>query len=243
MPPALLKRFLIYAKRNGFKRRVQTALERIGHFLSLVENPYISVSGGKDSSVLLHLCRRIDSSLDAVYLDMNATYPQSDALLNTYENLRRVVVADWQADLKEHGMRGKKSRIIDELVERQKEDPTLLAEYGGHFYGLRIEESAARKRLAKVRGDAFFRKYDNKWVSQPIMDWTYEDVWAYIVQNEIPYNELYNLMWDRPKHSQRVSSFTLTRETHMGTTAWTRMTHPEIFNKLVKATKEFREFT
>ena len=242
MPLHLRKRFELHARQPFFQKRIETAIRTIQEFLEVAENPYISVSGGKDSSVLLHLCRRVCPELDAIYLEMGATYPQSEVLLQSYEHLKRIVVADWLSDLKKVGMRGKKARVSDELARRQKEDPTLLAEYDGHFYGLRAEESAGRRKLAGVRGKIFFRKTDGRWVCQPITHFSYNDVWAYIVREGIAYNDLYDLMWDRPEHAQRVASFTLSREANLGTVAYLKMTHPDLFSKIVKASEEFREF-
>lgn len=242
MPKAIRKLFLLHAQKPIFKKRVDVALQTIEKFLEKTENPYISVSGGKDSSVLLSLCRRVRPCLDAIYLEMHATYPQSNELLDTYENLTRIVVADRLTQLGKVGMRGKKGKMSDDLARCQKADPSLLSKYDGHFYGLRADESVARRRLYLSRGDIFFRKSDAFWVCQPIATFRYEDVWAYIVSEGINYNTLYNLMWDRPKHAQRVASFTLTREANMGTVASLKAQHPELFNILISKTSEFKEY-
>ena len=242
MPSAHRKRFLLHARKPHYQKRVAVALETIRRFLECAENPYISVSGGKDSSVLLSLCRRVQADLNAVYLEMSGTYPESAELLSTYTNLKRVVVADWLKDLEAVGMRGKKARVSDALAERQQEDPSLLCEYDGHFYGLRAEESTGRRKLTGVRGQIFFRKADAFWVCQPLSNFSYEDIWGYIVSEDLRYNALYDGMWDRPEHAQRVASFTLTRACHFGTVAYLKMTHPELFNKIVRASDEFREF-
>lgn len=114
--------------------------------------------------------------------------------------------------------------------------------YDGFFYGLRAAESRKRRKLLGVRGEIFYRKTDGLWVCQPIAKFSYNDVWAYIVSEGLSYNSLYDLMWGRPIHQQRVADYALVKEMERGSTAYLKMTHPELYNKLVIATKEFRQF-
>ena len=238
MPSAQRKLFLLHAQKPVFKKRVSAALEIIEAFLRVSDNPYIAVSGGKDSSVLLALCREIEPRLDAVHLDTHCAYPETLAIFETYKNLKFVDVGDRFEMLEKGGMgyteKQGKLRNFDA-------DWTRRLGYDGYFYGLRVEESSKRRKHFGLRG-AFFQKKDGIWVCQPLAYFAYEDVWAYIVTNDLPYNALYDLMWDRPKHQQRVAGYTLVKEANNGTVAFLKMTHPELFNKIVKATKEFREF-
>jgi len=54
--------------------------------------------------------------------------------------------------------------------------------------GIRSEQTEAREKSGKVEFDGE-RKI---WKVNPILNWTREDVWNYIRQNEIPYNKLYD---------------------------------------------------
>lgn len=49
---------------------------------------YISFSGGKDSTVLLHLARQLYPDIEAVFVDTGLEYPEIRKFVNTFENVR-----------------------------------------------------------------------------------------------------------------------------------------------------------
>lgn len=73
----------------------------------------------------------------------------------------------------------------DELKERtgNKGDTVIT--------GVRWEESASRSKQTMV---SF---YKGRIMVRPIVDWSEVEVWSYILENEIPYCELYDQGWDR----------------------------------------------
>ena len=73
----------------------------------------------------------------------------------------------------------------DELKERTGDKGDTV------FTGVRWEESRKRSTQKMVN---FWK--DKKMV-RPIVDWTEEEVWSYIISNNIPYCELYDKGWDR----------------------------------------------
>ena len=155
MPSALRKQFLLHARKPVFQKRVEAALKTIKAFLEKARNPYIAVSGGKDSSVLLSLCRQIVPDLDAVHLDFHTAYPETLTLFKTYENLKCIDVGSRLEMLREEGMdsKSKKGKLRNFDVER------IQAEgYDGYFYGLRASESAGRRKLLRTKGAYFQRK-------------------------------------------------------------------------------------
>ena len=238
MPRQHRKRFLLHSRKPVFQNRIHASLAVITEFLQTAQNPYIAVSGGKDSSVLLHLCRQIRPELDAVHLDFRTAFPETLALFETYENLKFISVGDRLQMLETGGMHD-----TSEMGKLRNFTPERIRKHGydGFFYGLRIEESAKRRKHYATRGFCFQRK-DGIHICQPLAKWQYADIWAYLVKNELPYNALYDLMWDRPEHEQRVADFALVKEANRGTIAQLKRTHPHLFNKIVKKTKEFREY-
>ena len=51
------------------------------------ENCYISFSGGKDSTVLLHLVRSLYPNIEAVYVDTGLEYPEVKAFVKEQDTV------------------------------------------------------------------------------------------------------------------------------------------------------------
>jgi phosphoadenosine phosphosulfate reductase len=58
--------------------------------------------------------------------------------------------------------------------------------------GIRREQSPTRAGSAKLERD----EKRGIWKLNPLADWTDKDVWAYIVEHELPYNELHDHGYD-----------------------------------------------
>ncbi|MHA2244991.1 MAG: phosphoadenylyl-sulfate reductase [Candidatus Hodarchaeales archaeon] len=62
-----------------------------------------------------------------------------------------------------------------------------LSTYDAWITGLRREQSPSRKNIEPIEKDRRgMQKYN------PLHNWTYEDVWTYIIQNDVPYNLLHD---------------------------------------------------
>lgn len=70
------------------KHKVTMSLQRIEEWIKKhAGNVYVSFSGGKDSTVLLHLVRRVDPSIPAVFCDTRVEYPEIRAFAMSLENV------------------------------------------------------------------------------------------------------------------------------------------------------------
>jgi 3'-phosphoadenosine 5'-phosphosulfate sulfotransferase (PAPS reductase)/FAD synthetase len=120
----------------------------------------------------------------------------------------------------------------------------LIQEYGfdGCCYGLRAAESHGRAMNAKTRGAVFQYKRDGLWACQPIHDWQYNDVWAYIVANDVPYCGVYDRMWDMPEEDQRLSYWAGETKRRWGRWAWLKRNYPDLFNRLARTFPEVRGY-
>ena len=63
----------------------QRIREWVNHFG--LDGVYVSFSGGKDSTVLLDICREIYPATKAVFADIPTQYPELRQFVKTYENV------------------------------------------------------------------------------------------------------------------------------------------------------------
>lgn len=72
--------------------KVEMAKNRIRSYLDTygAEGVYISYSGGKDSDVLLHLCRSVCKDLLAVFIDTPMEFPQVREHVKQVPNVLRL---------------------------------------------------------------------------------------------------------------------------------------------------------
>lgn len=247
MNEALRLRFNLHARLHSYQWRVENAKRRIADWLDRVSHPYVAFSTGKDSTVTLHLVRSFAPDVPAVYFDADCSFPESTETLRQTENVivfpaleplldtfERFGGFDGGAALERETMR----TTVWEPIER------LVAQYhfDGVAYGLRAEESQGRAMHAKFRGAVFQYKRDGLWGCQPIHDWMYDDVWAYIVSNDIPYCGVYDRMWDMPEANQRLSYWAGSTKRRWGRWAWLKRNYPELFNRFATRFPEARNY-
>ena len=64
------------------KRRIQEWVEYWGE-----DGVYVSFSGGKDSTVLLHMVRELYPNIKAMYVDTGLEYPEIKEFVKSFENV------------------------------------------------------------------------------------------------------------------------------------------------------------
>nr|DAV33784.1 MAG TPA: phosphoadenosine-phosphosulfate reductase [Caudoviricetes sp.] len=64
------------------ERRIAEWIERFGE-----DGVYVSFSGGKDSTVLLHMVRRLYPNVPAVFVDTGLEYPEIREFVKTFDNV------------------------------------------------------------------------------------------------------------------------------------------------------------
>ncbi len=63
--------------------------------------------------------------------------------------------------------------------------------------GLRAEESPDRRMVMFGEDSEYFwlRRKKNPHKAYPIIDWSYTDVWKYLIEHQLPYNKIYDKMY------------------------------------------------
>ena len=113
------------AKVKMTERRITEWVEEYGE-----DGVYVSFSGGKDSTVLLHIARKLYPYLKAVFVDTGLEYPEIREFVKTFENV------DWL----------KPKMSFKQVIEK----------YGYPFISKEVSEcvECARKYIRKNLGGA-----------------------------------------------------------------------------------------
>lgn len=185
------------ALKSHYKEKVTESLA----LLASVEEPFfVSVSGGKDSTVLWHLANRVKPKTPAAFFDSGGEHPSSlpflkdlaariDAPLHVFQpriNYLELLNLAYSGDAwitSEEIM----AFIIDEPAQMAADALQTTA----YAVGLRADESKGRRKDAQVHGPLYFRK-DGQLRIAPLQKWTTRDIWAYIVSNDLPYHPGYD---------------------------------------------------
>ena len=158
-------------------------------------NIAFACSFGAEDVVLVDMLQKIRPDTDIFYLDTDfhfrETYETRDRIAERYGirfiQVKPELTPEEQAE--RHG---------DELWKRdpnaccnlRKVEPLsrFLAHYDAWITGIRREQAPTRAHAKKV-------EYDNKFglvKFNPLADWTWNDVWRYIRQNDVIYNPLHD---------------------------------------------------
>jgi len=164
------------------------ASEEFGERLSL------SCSWQKQSSVLVHMVADLGLDVDVIELDTHLFFKE------TYETRERLV--------DRYGLSLIQPQIITVAEQHKREGPNLwesnpdrcchirkveplievLRPYDAWVSGIRRDQSPSRATASKVERSERY----GVWKIQPLADWSEQDVWAYIMANDIPYNPLHD---------------------------------------------------
>lgn len=222
------------------QRRLRDARRITTAFLRRSANPYVSYSTGKDSLVALDLALAVRSDVQIVWHDENWVYP------GTLENIE-----DVERHYAIHVTRVRERFADDEFYERFGVWPVCRAPrpvdfeadtwreiqdyYGwdGAIIALRKDESPTRD-LA-LRNPLRWHRGRGEWRVSPVHDWSFEDVWAYILGKRLPYHAAYEKLIDfgvEPKFA-RIGPFTAVRVYSYGILTPIKRLWPDEWNRFV----------
>ena len=154
----------------------------------------LSCSWQKQSSVLVHMASELDLDVDIVELDTHLFFKES------YETRERLVeryglslvVPDVITIAEQHKREGPNlwETNPDRCCHIRKVEPLIqaLEPYDAWVSGIRREQSPSRAGVRKLERSERY----GVWKIQPLADWSEKDVWRYIVDNDVPYNDLHD---------------------------------------------------
>lgn len=194
MTPLERRRFELHAKTSGYRERIQQAERYVERAFDRFDRPYVSVSGGKDSTVMHHLVAQrcghdeVDVfSFDWGLRDVPGIEEHVHDLVEQFGGtlIRRtsdkVTDPERFANDEHHGMAGIMGWVSHLRDERG---------WGAGLLGIRAEESPGRAE--RYSGDPPTHHDGTQITVAPIHQLTTADVWAYIVEHDLPYHDLYD---------------------------------------------------
>jgi phosphoadenosine phosphosulfate reductase len=185
---------------------IDDSRELIRQMLTLAKNPYVAFSGGKDSTVMLHLIRGIAPDIPAVFhntgVEARETIEYCRSIPNLIETMPEITF--WEI-VKKYGYPKIKgtdgSHDGNKCCIYLKENPAKKLQkmkgFDGVFLGITIHESRNRRMMLSRMGALYQAKRDLMWKCYPIFDWTEKQIWSYIKDHSLPYNRGYDLGWRR----------------------------------------------
>lgn len=198
--------YLAHAQTASYQSKVDKALALIASH----DDYAVSVSWGKDSIVLLHLCATVYPNITALhgrYGNINEHIADTDRvrdamlmLLPDIDYHEIPIAGEWDMFERAGGAFG--IPVTDAQKQAYKwwvdnkwsaKSADALAKHGknGSFVGMRQEESKARRMTIAKRGKDYTKANGDK-MCLPLAHWTGKDIWAYIFSHNLPYLTAYD---------------------------------------------------
>lgn len=176
------KGFLLHAKSKEYKSKLKYSLQIIREAFE-GNSCYVSFSGGKDSAVLTHLALSVDSNAWIWHWDYGDDLMPRQIEKEVLDNLGNMGAVNIVVNKR----KGDGADTSSGYKQFFKQIQLNKNEYGWDMglVGVRRAESTTRKN-----------KYVNHFQDgdcYPLLDWSFEDVWAYIVSNNVPYPHVYDV--------------------------------------------------
>jgi phosphoadenosine phosphosulfate reductase len=151
--------------------------------------------GGPTGMVLLDMVMQIDSTVEVFYLDTDFLFPETYHLRDVCEQKYGFKPVGYkslltpEAQAKQHGEELWSSNP-DLCCDLRKVEPNYRALEGKSAWvsGMRRDQSKTRANVAIVDWDEKFGLVK----LNPLATWDEKQIWAYITNNGVPYNELHD---------------------------------------------------
>lgn len=205
------KAFAIHATLNVFKSRVERAKASIAEALT-VAPAYVACSWGKDSVALLHLTQQVMPDVPVIFF-VAAEQEMLDNYQATIEKYRTLFPTNYlELDL-----------VGDRVPDKVKAS-NVWELYPMALIGLRAEESVGRRMSLRKHGLIHQFKTGaakESWRACPLAWWSWRDVWAYTIVNNLPYLTSYD-HWAQESYQHSRTCNLLAKKNTKGT-QWGRI--------------------
>lgn len=198
----------------------------------------ISFSGGKDSTVALHLAKQVKNNVDVIFLDTTIELPETLQFIRKIAdlwNLNLISVKPSHDFLDLCHVIGPPSRFMKWCCKTQKFSPMnklLHEKYSDGVIMIRGVRAAESNNRSNYKRSGRLKWTPKEVIVNPILHWSSFDSWLYIFWKRIPYNDAYEYgftrlgCWACP--SKSLKDFAILEEFH-----------PELARKLHLILKEY----
>jgi len=168
-----------------------SAEEVLGHVVERFHpRLYVACSFQKEASVIMDMLLRIEPKARFFTLDTGVLFPETYKTWRALEERYGIAVEVVDATSPDgRPWTGGERCCGDRKVAALQQ---VLAGADAWVTGLRREHSPERAATPKLRWD----ERNGLWKASPLADWTEKDVWGYIAEHEVPYNELHDHGYD-----------------------------------------------
>lgn len=216
---------------------------------------YVAWSGGRDSTAVVALARKIRSDIPVVWFDSGLEFPETRVYMQDYAERWglnfHVVTAEPDA-LTVLRTTGTWDHSAPYAVLENDMHHTLITEparkaherFGwGEVTGLRAGESVGR-RILLASGQGQYQRKDGAMVCAPIWRWTNNDVRGFLAGEKIQENPMYARLeaLGAPQHAQRVGLVVDGNAAEYGRYTWLRAGWPELWEELCDTLPRLREW-
>ncbi|MBX3045082.1 MAG: phosphoadenosine phosphosulfate reductase family protein [Ignavibacteriae bacterium] len=223
-----------------FDNRIKQIFDTINKSFETINKPYLSISWGKDSILLLYFVRQVNPKVKCVYLNsgyaLPDTYEVRDRLLQEWDMNYSEIKSDYFAikDFKPPDQRTKQEqkKYVDILKKIPFDKFAKENGYDGNFWGIRACESIGRKHLIKTNG-LLFKSSNGLYRSSPIGWVTNEELWYFYDKFNIPMNLIYTKTKFINKDQIRNTGWLSTDGEDRGRIIWLRHYYPQQYKKLI----------
>ncbi|MCH7952202.1 phosphoadenosine phosphosulfate reductase family protein [Patescibacteria group bacterium] len=178
----------LHWKIRSSQKVIKSALERF--------QPKIAVAwtGGKDSTVLLHMIREVNKekvSIPVMFIDTGLHFEETLSFVKRLEKewkLKVVRVTDKHTtrEYRKTKSRLKKKELARMIKIRAIKKAVKRNKWKALIVGIRWDEHQARA------SEVYFSARKNHMRIHPLLHFTEADIWDYIRERKLPYNALYD---------------------------------------------------
>lgn len=198
-----LLRFQLYSDTKEFKALVKSTIRNIKQIYNNrrlnINNPYVAVSGGKDSMAMLHLVQQVIPDVWVRHWDYGRALVPGPFEQEILEGIGSMVEPDRICTELRPGGNNLSARNSDVISSGFfKYLPAAIQKHGwGHcFLGIRASESNRRNSriiaAGRNRPNGVEPGYNGLTITSfPVQGWTGRDVWSYVVSNDISVPSVY----------------------------------------------------